>query len=99
MNLPDPKRRNYTIKDWETWDGSWELIPESVSGLPGRPFGPPEAPFGSTLGPLRERFRSAGWVPGAADDFWDAPGQAEGRVHVPLSGLSEPVRRPWAAVG
>ena len=75
------------------------FYPESVSGLPGRPFGPPEAPFGSTLGPLRERFRSAGWVPGAADDFWHAPGQAEGRVHVPLSGLSEPVRRPWAAVG
>lgn len=26
MHLPDPKRRNDTIEDWETWDGSWELI-------------------------------------------------------------------------
>ena len=96
---PKTVHTNTDVSDFVTNHTKDILKPESVSGLPGRPFGPPEAPFGSTLGPLRERFRSAGWVPGAADDFWLAPGQAHARVHVPLSGLSEPVRRPWAAVG
>ena len=39
MNLPDPKRRDYTIKDWETWDGSWELI--DGRAFPTHPAPPP----------------------------------------------------------
>ena len=26
MNLPQPKHPGYTIEDWRTWDGRWELI-------------------------------------------------------------------------
>lgn len=26
MNLPRPKHPGYTLEDWKTWDGRWELI-------------------------------------------------------------------------
>lgn len=26
MSLPEPKHPGYTIEDWQTWDGRWELI-------------------------------------------------------------------------
>lgn len=26
MNLPQPKRPGYTLDDWRTWEGRWELI-------------------------------------------------------------------------
>lgn len=26
MALPEPRHRGYTIEDWKTWDGRWELI-------------------------------------------------------------------------
>jgi hypothetical protein len=26
MSVPQPRQSGYTLEDWQTWEGNWELI-------------------------------------------------------------------------
>lgn len=52
MTLPKRKHRGYTLEDWQSWEGRWELIngvAYAAAGVPKYLIVDPEGQFGLLL--------------------------------------------------